>query len=114
MSRFNHTVTPSSVKELQERITFVVLPVAKRFNLTLHAFGKVAHIGKQGSGEIVLAEAWGHSREPAPMTPVIDSAPYDLLSGTIKAALKSSPQYSERDLVVTPNLALGVYITYTP
>ena len=98
---------PSPVHELQERITAVVLSVAKKYNITLRAFGQVAFEGKSDPGELVLAEAWDHHLEPAPMTPTVNSEPWNLLSGTIQASLKSSPQYKGRGLVVVPNLALG-------
>lgn len=97
----------SSVKELEDHVTSVVLPVAEVFNITLNAFGVIAFRGDEGAGEIVLTQAWDRPREPAPMTPTGDSEPFAILSGTIKAALASSPQYGNRELIVTPILALG-------
>ncbi|KAI0704317.1 hypothetical protein BC835DRAFT_817562 [Cytidiella melzeri] len=109
----NHRIAEqSSVAELMQRFTFIMLPVAKQYNLTLHAFGSVAHSGSAGKGDIVLSDAWGTALEPAPLTPTNgdedeESRAYRLLMGTIKAALKASPKYKDRDVVVMPKLSLG-------
>lgn len=97
----------SSVAKLQDRVTNILLPVAKKFNITLDAFGAVAYEGQPGTGELVLVDAWGNHIEPAPMTPTVDSKPYDLLSGTIRAALKDSPGYANSEVVVVPGLSVG-------
>ncbi len=78
------------MSEVQKHITDVILPVARKFNLTLVSFGTNVTIGSEGAGHIILSKAWGTSLEPAPMTPISSSKPYDILAGTIKAALKSS------------------------
>ncbi|KAI0704318.1 hypothetical protein BC835DRAFT_1262208 [Cytidiella melzeri] len=110
----NHRIAEqSSVSELMHRFTATVLPVAKRYNLTLTAFGSVAYGGGAGKGEIVLSDAWGTALEPAPRTPTNaeedgDARAYEVLMGTIKAALKTSPKYKDRKVVVMPKLALGM------
>ncbi|KAI0091719.1 carboxypeptidase S [Irpex rosettiformis] len=109
----NHRISEySSVSDLQSRFTSIVLPVAERFNLTLDAFGRVVFEGAEGRGEIVLSDAWGTALEPAPKTPTNektdgDVRPYELLQGTIKAALKASPAYKDKKVVSSPALALG-------
>lgn len=97
----------SSVAELQDRITGILRPITQRFNLTLSAFGNVTHTEYSSAGELVLADAWGNHIEPAPMTPTVDSKPWDVLTGTIRAALKDSPSHGQSELVVVPGLALG-------
>ena len=109
----NHRIGEhSSVGSLQERFTSTILPIAEQFNLTLKAFGKVVFNGSEGKGEIVLSDAWGNALEPAPRTPTDertdgDTRPYELLQGTIKAALKASPVYGDKKIVTSPALAIG-------
>jgi Gly-Xaa carboxypeptidase len=104
--------TNSSVSDLVSRITSVVLPVAQTYNLTLVSFGSTVHNGTAGKGAIVLSDAWATALEPAPRTPTDaetdgDVRPYDVLMGTIKAALGASPAYEDREVVVIPTLGFG-------
>ncbi|KAI0091740.1 carboxypeptidase S [Irpex rosettiformis] len=103
----------SSVSAVQERFTSTILPVAQQHNLTLRAFGLVVHDGSS-EGSVTLSTAWGNSLEPAPRTPTNlgsesdeETRPYELLMGTIKAALKASPEYSNKEVVVMPTLMFG-------
>ncbi|KAI0343219.1 carboxypeptidase S [Trametopsis cervina] len=108
----NHRIAQqSSVSEVMERITSVILPTARKFNITLNAFGKSVYHGASGAGEINLADTWGTALEPAPMTPTVDAKPYEILMGTIKAALKASPKYNKNEVVISPGLAFGMSVT---
>jgi Gly-Xaa carboxypeptidase len=76
----------SSVGAVQQRDTDVLKDLAKDFNLTYTAFGSEISAEDDPAGLLTLTEAWGAPLEPAPVTPTDeDSAPWQLLSGTIKA-----------------------------
>lgn len=62
--------------------------LATEFNLSYTAFGQaISPPGAPAYGTLTLKDAYGTSLEPAPVSPISgsDSAPYQLLSGTIKA-----------------------------
>lgn len=99
----------SSVSELQTHLTEVLLPIASTFDLTFNAFGTDVVAGSGKGGHLALSDAWGTALEPAPTTPTGKSGPYELLSGTIKAALARSPTYQNHTAIVMPSLALGMY-----
>ncbi|KAH9167374.1 hypothetical protein EDB89DRAFT_1910059 [Lactarius sanguifluus] len=84
----NHRIaTQSSVSVVQQRDTDLPKQLAKEFNLTFTAFGSdITPKGASTAGKFTLTDAWGTSLEPASVTPTEDSAPWRLLSGTIKAA----------------------------
>ncbi|KAH9066867.1 hypothetical protein EDB87DRAFT_1573733 [Lactarius vividus] len=84
----NHRIaTQSSVSVVQQRDTELLKQLAKEFNLTFTAFGSdITPKCTPTAGKLTLTDAWGTSLEPAPVTPTEDSAPWRLLSGTIKAA----------------------------
>ena len=96
-----------------------ILPIAQQYNLTLHAFGSVAYNGSSKSS-LNLTTAWGSSLEPAPRTPADlnsdeETRPYELLMGTIKAALKASPEHRDKKVVVRPTLMFGgLHFTHKP
>ena len=83
--------------------------MAEKYNLTIDAFGK--HIGdsQARAGHVTLGDAFGTGLEPAPVTPSAGSAPYDLLSGTIRNVLTTSPRplYEDKTVVVAPSILLG-------
>ncbi|TCD67575.1 hypothetical protein EIP91_012205, partial [Steccherinum ochraceum] len=103
----------ASVGAVQQHFVEIVRPVAERFGLRLVAFGHDQNVSLSGEGEgeqgeegvLTLSDAWGTASEPAPPTP-IDEAPYQILMGTIKATLGESQRYQEREVVVSPMLAL--------
>ncbi|KAL0570997.1 hypothetical protein V5O48_010965 [Marasmius crinis-equi] len=102
----NHRIAEhSSPRAVQEHITDLVLPVAKEYNLSLSAFGVNASEGF--AGRVVLSDAFYSALEPSPVTPVTNSGPYDLLSGTIKSTLQTSSRYTADDVVIVPSLGLG-------
>ncbi|KAI9510035.1 hypothetical protein F5148DRAFT_977310 [Russula earlei] len=107
----NHRIaTQSSVAAVQERDTHVLKRLAKEFNLTYSAFGS-AISGEDGTstGTLTLTDAWGANLEPAPVTPTgKDSAPWQLLSGTIKATYNSHRGVEGADnIFVSPGIMSG-------
>lgn len=102
----NHRVAEhSSVRELQERTTKILKPVAERYNLTLDAFDKNVTTG--GDGRLALSDAFGTALDPSPVTPTGHSPPYALLAGTIVGAVHKKFGPGGPKVVVQPALALG-------
>jgi len=107
----NHRVaTQSSVAAVRERDTDVLRHLAKEFNLTFTAFGS-AISGEDGASArtLTLDDAWGTGLEPAPVTPTgKDSAPWQLLSGTIKATYNAHRSLEGADhIFVSPGIMTG-------
>jgi len=105
----NHRIAEhSSVEDVQEHLTAVLAPIAKRFSLSLNAFGKNITTGSDiFKGSITLSDAFGTALQPSPVTPVRDSAPFDILAGTIKATFENSTLWKPKQVVVAPTLAIG-------
>ncbi|KAI0352325.1 carboxypeptidase S [Trametes cingulata] len=103
----NHRIAEhSSVAELKQHFTDVVLPVATRLNLSVEAFGKNVSTGV-GQGHVVLSDAFGTGLEPSPVTPMGKDDPYQVLAGTIKATVESAERYNASGVVVAPILQIG-------
>ena len=100
----------SSVAAVQHRDTDVLKHLAKEFNLTYTAFG-LAISPEDGptAGTLTLTDAFGTALEPAPVTPVSeDSAPWQLLSGTIKATFNAHRGLDGADnIIVSPGITSG-------
>ncbi|KAH9851926.1 carboxypeptidase S [Lenzites betulinus] len=102
----NHRIAEhSSVAELMQHFTSVVLPVAARFNLSVEAFGK--NISAGTAGHVVLSDAFGTGLEPSPVTPMGDSDPYQVLAGTIMGTIESAKDYDASGVIVAPLLQIG-------
>jgi Gly-Xaa carboxypeptidase len=102
----------SSVAAVQRRDRDVVKQLAREFDLTYTAFGSVISTDSEDgptAGTLTLTEAWGTPLEPAPITPFgEDSAPWQLLSGTIKATFNAHRCLDGADNVfVGPGIATG-------
>ena len=85
-------------------------PLAKTFNLTYSAFGtQVSEEGAPASGNLTLSNAFQDGLEPAPITPTgADAAPYQLLSGTIKATYNAHRSINDTDsIIVAPSIMSG-------
>lgn len=95
----------SSIAELKEEFTSIVLPVAARYNLSVEAFGKNVSAGS--AGHIVLSDAFGSGLEPSPVTPMGKDDPYQVLAGSIKATIESASGYNASGVVVAPLLQIG-------
>lgn len=84
-------------------------PVAKSYNLSVDAFGKQIGDAQYSYGQVTLGDAFGTGLEPAPITPSSGNIPYDLLSGTIRNVLTTSPRtaYENKTIIVAPSILLG-------
>ncbi|CCM02429.1 uncharacterized protein FIBRA_04528 [Fibroporia radiculosa] len=109
MAVINHRIaTDSSVSEVKERATGLFKSIAANFNLSYTAFGLSVTGDEPGYGTLSLSDAWGTALDPAPITPVSeDAAPFQLLSGTIKATYNSHRSLSEDGITVIPSLVSG-------
>jgi Gly-Xaa carboxypeptidase len=100
----------SSVGEIQAHDTSLLKHLAKTFNLTYSAFGaQVSDEGAPASGTLTLSNAFQNGLEPAPITPTgADAAPYQLLSGTIKATYNAHRSINDADsIIVAPSIMSG-------
>jgi Gly-Xaa carboxypeptidase len=100
----------STIKETMAHDAHLVESLANDFNLTYYAFGtKISKDGAPSSGTLTLSDTFRSSHDPAPVTPTgKDAAPYQLLSGTIKAAYNSHRSLQGPDtIVVSPGMPSG-------
>ncbi|KAJ8474417.1 hypothetical protein ONZ51_g7230 [Trametes cubensis] len=107
----NHRIDiHSSVGALKKRITAVVQPVAARLGLDLDAFGEtvVSNAGQESAGQLKISDAFGTALEPAPITPMGDSGPFKLLSGTIIGVLGASNRTGyDKKTFIAPGMSTG-------
>ncbi|KAG1881228.1 hypothetical protein F4604DRAFT_1678821 [Suillus subluteus] len=99
----NHRIsTESSIVATKARDIELLESLANEFNLSYTAFGD--HISNEDApsyGTLILSTAFGDGLEPAPVTPSgEDAAPFQLLSGTIKAAYNSHRNISGSDAII--------------
>jgi Gly-Xaa carboxypeptidase len=97
------------VSEVQVHDTALLKDLAKTFNLTYSAFGeRISEEGAAASGTLTLSKAFHIGRDPAPITPT-DAAPYQLLSGTIKATynIHRSINNASDSIIVAPSSLSG-------
>ncbi|EGN91720.1 hypothetical protein SERLA73DRAFT_173383 [Serpula lacrymans var. lacrymans S7.3] len=104
----NHRISmESSLNETTSRQTDLLRPLASGFNLSYTAFGAfLSEPDVPAYGSLNLSYAPGASMDPAPVSPTDGgAAPYDLLSGTIKAAYNSHRDIEGDDnIVVSPGI----------
>ncbi|RDB15819.1 Carboxypeptidase S [Hypsizygus marmoreus] len=104
----NHRISvASSVEEVQAHDAKLLESLAAKFNLTYNAFGTtLSELGVPSSGTLTLSDTFGTALHIAPITPTgKDVAPYQLLSGTIKAAYNSHRSLQGTDtIVVSPGM----------
>ncbi|KAI9440732.1 hypothetical protein H4582DRAFT_2074519 [Lactarius indigo] len=107
----NHRIaTQSSITAVQQHDTNILKHLANDFNLSFTAFGlDVTPKGTHTAGRLTLEEAWESGLKPAPVTPTDeDSAPWRLLSGTIKAAYNAHRGLEGADnIFVSPGITSG-------
>ncbi|KIP03578.1 hypothetical protein PHLGIDRAFT_31748 [Phlebiopsis gigantea 11061_1 CR5-6] len=99
----NHRIAGySSVGALKSHLVSTVKPVADKFNLSVDAFGMQLGDVASSYGQVSLRDAFGTGLEPAPVTPGAGHGPYDLLSGTIRNVLATSPRtaYENKTFIV--------------
>ncbi|KAK7032737.1 carboxypeptidase S [Favolaschia claudopus] len=109
----NHRIlAESSVDAVHQHNTAVLRPLAERFNLSFNAFGVlIPEFDVPASGHLTLSDL-SQGLEPAPVTPTTgeNSAPYQLLSGTIRATYASRHGASVGDpatVIVAPSMMTG-------
>ncbi|KIJ38420.1 hypothetical protein M422DRAFT_49959 [Sphaerobolus stellatus SS14] len=89
----NHRIVDdSSVGAVKKRVTKILSPIASKIQSFL-------------SGSLIISDGWGRALEPAPVSPS-DSAPYDLLSATIKASVYDS-RIIDKEVIVAPGIMTG-------
>ncbi|KIM44930.1 hypothetical protein M413DRAFT_442904 [Hebeloma cylindrosporum] len=108
----NHRVAVvSSLDEVKDHDTALLTSLSEKFNLTYNAFGsRISEEGAPASGTLTLSDAYNGGLEPAPITPTgKDAAPYQLLSGTIKATYNAHRSLSDNDdsVIVAPSMMTG-------
>ncbi|KAF5371886.1 hypothetical protein D9757_010578 [Collybiopsis confluens] len=106
----NHRIaTTSSVKATQKHAADLLLPLAKEYDLSFSAFGHVLSTPafSEVKGNLTLSSDLG--LEPAPVSPTRGkhSAPYQLLSGTIKATYNAHRDLRGDNVVVGPGMPTG-------
>lgn len=96
----NHRISiASSVEQLQERITGVLAPVAKEYNLDFEAFGSNVLVHDdddadkpKAAGKLTIGTAWNSTLNPAPVSPYTAEDPaWRLLAGTTKGVYSTRP-----------------------
>ena len=118
-SVFIPRITSNSVAAVQQHDIDVLKRLARDFNLTYTAFGsEISTEDGPTAGTLTLTEAWGTQRPPlvpAPLTPFgEDSAPWLLLSGTIKATFNAHRGLDGADnIFVSPGITTGNTGGYT-
>ncbi|KAI0630735.1 carboxypeptidase S [Trametes polyzona] len=104
----NHRIdVHSSVAALQARIKSVVGPVVERLGLDLDAFGEKVERGGS-KGLLRISDAFGTALEPAPVTPLGEGGPFELLSGTIIGVLGASNRTGyDKKTFIAPGMSTG-------
>ncbi|KAL5531499.1 hypothetical protein ACEPAG_4376 [Sanghuangporus baumii] len=107
----NHRIADySSVSELEARFASIVSPLAKKFNLSIDAFGddELSDSSKNSFGQLVLSDAFESALNPAPVTPTFGNGPWELLSGSILFTFATNQRSAKTDekYFVAPGLAL--------
>ncbi|KAG2066244.1 carboxypeptidase S [Suillus decipiens] len=107
----NHRIsTESSIAATKARDIELLGSLANNFNLSYTAFGnRISNEDAPAYGTLTLSTAFGDGLEPAPVTPSgEDAAPFQLLSGSIKAAYNSHRNISGSDaIIVSPGIMSG-------
>jgi len=102
----NDNVLPecSSLGALKSRDTALLQSLATQFNLSYTAFGvSQSDEDVPAYGTLALSEPFHPGLEPAPVTPV-DEEPYQLMSGTIKAAYNAHRSLEGDNINVAPSI----------
>ena len=102
----NHRISfSSSVATVQQHITKIVKPIAKKYNLTLSSFDPLTNgTTFNGNGYIQLSIFEG-ALEPAPHTPT-SGAVWDLFAGSARHALKDE-KHDNVPYVISPFASTG-------
>lgn len=102
-------VSCSSVNETKSHNIRLMEGVAREFDLTLNPFDTSLLPEAPSNRTLTLTAMGGAPMEPSPKTPIgQDSAPWKLLSGTIKATYNSHRNLSEATtIIVSPGVLAG-------
>ncbi|GAW01633.1 carboxypeptidase s [Lentinula edodes] len=102
----NHRIaTTSSVNATTKHDIDLFLPLAIEFGLEFSVFGEILYVpDAEMKGNLKFTTSVG--LEPAPITP-INSAQYQLLSGTIKATYNAHRALQGNNIVVGPGMPTG-------
>ncbi|KIJ65646.1 hypothetical protein HYDPIDRAFT_110778 [Hydnomerulius pinastri MD-312] len=108
----NHRIsTESTVAATKSRDINLLKSLASDFNLSYTAFGaNINDVNSPAYGTLTLSAAYGkEGLEPAPITPTEgDAVPYEVLSGTIKAAYNSHRGVTGNDnIIISPGIMSG-------
>ncbi|KAG0709350.1 hypothetical protein DFH29DRAFT_1027587 [Suillus ampliporus] len=107
----NHRIsTESSLAATRARDIQLLESLADNFNLSYTAFGThISNADAPSYGTLTLSDAFVGGLDPAPVTPSgQDAAPFQLLSGTIKATYNSQRNLSGSDaIIVSPGIMSG-------
>ncbi|KAF8917086.1 hypothetical protein CPB85DRAFT_1215636 [Mucidula mucida] len=106
----NHRISIlSSIDATIAHDTKTFKKLAKEFNLTYTSFGEVINEGAPEK-TLVLSDAFGNALRPAPRTPSAGegAAPYELISGTIKATFNAHRGIEgDNNIAVSPGMMTG-------
>ncbi|KAL5537075.1 hypothetical protein ACEPAF_898 [Sanghuangporus sanghuang] len=107
----NHRIADySSVSVLEDRFVSIVSPLAKKFNLSVDAFGndRFSYPLESSFGQLVLSDAFDSALDPAPVTPTFGNGPWELLSGSILFTFTTNQRSAKSDetYFVAPGLSL--------
>jgi len=96
------------LKETKSRDINLLRSFAKKYNLTYTAFGEsISDAREPSSGSLTLSDIFKDALEPAPITST-KAAPYQLLSGTIKATYNMyRGLQGSGNVIVAPGMMTG-------
>ncbi|KAI0763804.1 hypothetical protein BD413DRAFT_580234 [Trametes elegans] len=103
-------VESSSVADVQARLTSTLLPLAKRFDLSMDSFGGTVEAGTGEAGHLSMSVAFGYRLDPSPVTPSGPDDPYQVLAGTIRSLIAGEHDRNETSVlgvVVIPRIEVG-------
>ena len=92
---------------MKERDTQILRGLAEKLNLSYIAFGEeIGDSSTKSYGKLTLSDAFNTALRPAPLTPTgKNAAPYQMLSGTIKATYDA--HRSGDGVIVSPGIMSG-------
>lgn len=102
--KINHRVGyDSSIKEVKDRITSLVLQVADLYGLGVQAFEETLKDAVNGQFTIISDS----DLDPAPLTSTIGNPTWDILGGTIKHVFEDFANFSDHNPEVDPEVIVA-------
>lgn len=110
VTEVNHRIIyGSSIGQIREKVLRAVRPVAKRFGLSIDAFGVRMEFGDSTPlGKVTLTTYDG--LQTAPVTPIENNPTWKLLSGTIRHVFEDSKtafNVNQKPIFVAPSIMSG-------